>query len=217
MAKLGQFLYSKLIVILCITTFIFLRTLSTCDAQPTNPCISALNLEEGGNAQEGITVFIKPGARVAQGTDLSFLCCLYTMQTGLTIPGWTFEPASNGETFNVDPVLSVPLYNGKSLLYRTMKVTATEIINNTMVRCGSPQFQDVWNTIIVMGEYNNPCSDNAWILFVVHIPRSAPTSQSHVGDPRHLYHKMGSSVFLVRVPSHWIQSNSTSIQWTATA
>ncbi len=157
----------QLIVLLYNSYFLLMRA----DAQPTNPCISALNLEEGGNAQEGITVFIKPGARVAQGTDLSFLCCLYTMQTGLTIPGWTFEPASNGETFNVDPALSVPLYNGKSLLYRTMNVTATEIINNTMVRCGSPQFQDVWNTIIVMGEYNNPCivCDNAWILFVVHI------------------------------------------------
>ena len=108
------------ILSLCITSFIFLRGLSTCDAQPINLCISALNFENRSDVQEGITVFITPGAKVAQGTDLSFLCCLYTSLTGLSFPDWTFEPASNRETFNVDTEVSTPVYNGKSLLYRTM-------------------------------------------------------------------------------------------------
>ena len=132
------------------------------DAQPTNPCISALNFEGHSNVQEGIMVFITPGAKIAQGTDISFLCCLYSSLTGLSFPDWTFEPANNRETFNVGPRLSTPRYNGKTLLHRTMSVTATERINNTMVRCETPQLQGAWNTIIVMGEFNY--SNNGFCL-----------------------------------------------------
>ena len=171
MAKLEEFLYSRSIVVLCITTFIFMRALSTCDAQPTNPCISALNFEGPDDVKEGITVFITPGTKIAQGTDLSFLCCLYSSLTGLSFPVWTFEPANNRETFNVGPRLSTPRYNGKTLLHRTMSVTATEPINNTMVRCETPQLQGAWNTIIVMGEFNY--SNNGfclWLLFPIGPP-----------------------------------------------
>ena len=147
-------------IILC--CFLLMRT----DAQPTNPCISALNLEDGGNAQEGIMVFITPGAKVAQGTDLSLLCCLYSSLDGLSFPDWTFEPANNRETFNlsmyIGPEVSTHPYNGKSLLYRTMSVTATERINNTMVKCATPELQGAWNTIIVMGEFNY--SNNGFFL-----------------------------------------------------
>ncbi len=90
---------------LCIT-FILLRALSTCGAQDirNQPCISALNLEEvSGNVQEGVYAIVTPSARVAEGTDLSFLCCVYTRLTGLSPPSWKIEPDSNEESFIVGP------------------------------------------------------------------------------------------------------------------
>ncbi len=144
MLELEQIFYCRSIVILlCITA------LSTCDS---NPCISKLNLEEDGvNVQEGIYVFVTPSARVAQGTDLSFLCCLYSSESGLSFPSWTLEPDSNAFTVGLLP--SPPDYNMKSLLYHTMNATATESINNTRVRCSATrQFESNWKVIIVIGE-----------------------------------------------------------------
>ena len=90
---------------------------------------------------------------------------------------------------------------------------STDSINNTMVRCGTLQLQGAWNTLIVMGEFTK-VANNRFLLFLY---RSAPSSQSGVGPPRHL---LGSSVFMAWLPNHWIQSNATSIQciwWTAIA
>ncbi len=155
MVQLERFFYCRTIVIICILTL--LRALSTCDAQP-NPCISKLNLgeDDGGNVvQEGIYVFVTPGSRVAQGTDLSFLCCFYTGQEGLSFPSWTIEPVSNAFTEGTLP--SPPDYNGKSLLYHTLNATATESINNTRVRCSSTRlFQSNWTVIILIGELPGP-------------------------------------------------------------
>ena len=120
--------------------------------------------EVGGNVQEGVYVIVTPGARVAEGTDLSFLCCVYTGLTGLSPPSWKIEPDSNEESFIVGPEKIYPLHYGRLLLPHTMSATATSSINNTNVICTASAASTVLmsnlTTIIVMGELN---CDNSFL------------------------------------------------------
>ena len=147
MAELEPFFCCRSIFILCITSFILLRM---CDAQLPNPCTS--NLEDSGDVQEGINVFLTPGARVAQGTDIIFLCCFYTETTrvGFSVPIWTIEP--NSDVFIIGRP-AYAQYRGKNLVYRYLNATAKENINNTRVRCSSSNdYESNWTKIVVMGK-----------------------------------------------------------------
>lgn len=111
------------------------------DGQPTN-CISALNLDNSTATAEDIYVFITPGARVVQGTELYLLCCFYSPHTGLSPPSWRFNPEDNGDSFAKSSVVSDLPNNGPSLLQISLNATARLSINNTEAICYSNRFSN---------------------------------------------------------------------------
>ncbi len=153
-----------LVIVLCIMPCMVVDSQST----TLNPCIAALDLEDGGTAEEGIYTFVTPSARAAQGTELYFLCCLYSSASGLSIPFWRFNPITNRDSFVEGPPLTLADLNGHTLISHTLNVTATSHINNTEVMCksssGSMRFNSM-TRIIVLGKSIIPLHVYGAILF----------------------------------------------------
>lgn len=155
MAKLEKNSFCKLDLLVKLYIISSIWMLDLADGQSIIDCISA------SNNREGIYVFTSPAARVPQGTELSFLCCLHTNRAGLSFPRWIFDPIENYKKFTEGSGKSSVL-SGNYYYHRTLNTTALPSINNTEVSCrGHDGLNTVFSNvtkIIVLGKCSQLCT-----------------------------------------------------------